>query len=93
MSAAKMSLAAIVVVVKSVKVVLWITVPLAMETPEVLIEFEPRVGIAVPEATFKVLTVAVPASTSIFQPVMVQPMGTVWYPRIPVERAEPPGVP
>jgi hypothetical protein len=92
-SAPKISLALIVVVVKSITVVLWITVPVEIETPLVEMEFDPKVGIAVPEATFNVFTVAVPASTSISHPTIVQAKGTVTYPRIPVLIADPPGVP
>jgi hypothetical protein len=88
-----MSLAVTVVVVKSEVTALWTTVPVEIATPLVLIEFEPRVGIAVPLATFKVLTVAVPASTSMLQPTIEQAKGTVMYPRIPVLSADPPGVP
>jgi hypothetical protein len=59
-------LAAVVVVVKSETVELVIFVPEESETPEVLMEFE-EVGIAVPVATFHVLTVAVPASAVMLQ--------------------------
>jgi len=70
-SAAIMSPALTAVVVKSDTVVLSITVPVEMETPLVLMEFD-AVGIAVPVATFQVFTVAVPWSTTIDQPAMVQ---------------------
>ena len=93
MSAPMMSLAVTVVVVKSDVVVDCTTVPVEIATPEVLIEFDPRVGMAVPAATFRVFTVAVPASTSMLQPVIVQAIGTVTYPRMLVDKAAPPGVP
>lgn len=67
-----MSLAVVLVVVKSVTVVLVMLVPVEIDTPEVLIEFEPSVGIAVPEATFSVLTVAVPASTVMLHPAKLE---------------------
>jgi hypothetical protein len=92
-SAPMISLAVTVVVVKSEVTALWTTVPTEIATPLVLIELETSVGIAVPLATFNVFTVAVPASTSILHPTIVQPKGTVIYPRIPVLIAAPPGVP
>ena len=58
---ARMSFWVTVVVVKSLSVVEWMAVPLDIETPLVLMEFE-EVGIAVPVAIFQNLTVIVPAS-------------------------------
>ena len=58
---ARMSLAAMVVVVKSESVVEWMAVPLDMLTPLVLMEL-PEVGMAVPVALFQNLMVIVPAS-------------------------------
>ena len=88
-----MSPAVMVVVVKSLTVELEMKVPVEMDSPLVLIEFEPMVGFAVPLATFMVFTVAVPVSTEIDHPVIVQPIGTQKYPSGPVESVEPPVVP
>jgi hypothetical protein len=70
-----MSLAATLVVVKSLSVVECTLVPLDMEMPLVLIELA-DVGMAVPLATFHSFTVAVPVSTVIFQAAIVQANGT-----------------
>ena len=67
-------------------------VPDERETPEVLIEFE-AVGIAVPVATFHVCTVAVPASTSISQPEIVQAAGDTSMHILPGNSTEPAGSP
>lgn len=77
-AAAIISLAATEVVVKSVRVVLWIAVPLEIETPLVLIELL-EVGMAVPVPTFQNAIVTVPESTSRFQACIVQAKGTVMY--------------
>jgi hypothetical protein len=69
--AAMMSNAATAVLVKSEVVVECTLVPVEIATPEVLIESE-EVGIAVPVAFRQNFTVAVPASTLMSQPVIVQ---------------------
>lgn len=73
-----MSLAAIVVVVKSVRTVLLIAVPEDIDTPFVLIEF-PTVGTAVPLATFHVFTVHVPVSTKMVHALIVAAKGQEMY--------------
>ena len=73
-SNAMMSPAEIDVVVKSLTVVLSIAVPVDIETPDVLMELA-EVGAVVPEATFHVLTVAVPALTTMLHPVIVPATG------------------
>src|SRR6185312_9663489 len=75
--------------VKSVVVVESIFVPDASETPEVEMEFDPIVGSAVPPLTRAVLTVTVPASAMMCQPVTVQANGTVMYPTSEVVSAAP----
>jgi hypothetical protein len=68
----KVSYAAIVVLDRSVRVVLWMRVPDASENPEVLSVLL-TVGKAVPpSATRQSLIVAVPASAVIVQSVTVQ---------------------
>jgi hypothetical protein len=94
MLTAMMLLAATAVVVKSVIVVEWMAVPLAIDTPLVLMELD-TVGIAVPVAIFQVLKVSVPASTRMFHALKVQANGTVTYcvVVVPDVSAEPAGSP
>jgi hypothetical protein len=68
----KVSYAAIAVLERSVSVVLWFRVPVDSEKPDVLSVLV-TVGAAVPpSATRQSLIVAVPASATIIQAVMVQ---------------------
>src|SRR6185369_7919349 len=83
-----MSPSATVTVVKSETVVLRITVPELIATPEVLM-LSLTVGIAVPAAFFQTLIVQVPVSTMIVQAVIVPPEGTLTYAVKPFARALP----
>lgn len=73
---ARMSPAVTVVVVKSEVVELRTCVPLESDTPLVEMLFD-TVGTAVPDATFHVVTVAVPVSALIDHPVIVHAYGAV----------------
>lgn len=75
---ANISFAATVVVVKSDVVELMMAVPVAKDTPLVLIRLD-TVGAAVPDAIFQTFTVAVPASATMLHPVIVPATGKTTY--------------